>query len=277
MRYDTITSDQNTISYNTDSPAQPNKLNDGLTLHFVFGGDARYSIGKRELTLHPDQFLILNNGTKYTTKMDPGAPVDSFAIAFDQSFLHNFRKSGQPYDQPLNETLYPLKNDLRRHVQQLKSYMDEGQQNEALINESLKQCLENYDLIYTEEISGKLDQLQFANRDTKVEILRRLNLAKEYVVSNYSQNISLNDVAAHACLSVNHLLRTFKQAFGQSPHQYLVQVRLQRAKQLLRSTALPVNQIVNMVGFECASSFIRLFRSRYGVTPFRYRSFWELS
>lgn len=271
MRYNKTLSNHNTISADTGNHQQQTKLSSELTLHFVFGGDARYSIGRRELTLYPDQFLILNKGTQYSSRIDSGASVDSFSIGFDQAFLHDFRNGKHIYDQSLNETLYPFKGDIRQHVQKLKSYMDEGQYNEALINEQLRQCLQNYNIIYEEEISGKLDQLKFTNRDTRVEILRRLNLAKEYLQSNYSQNINLGDVAAHACLSVNHLLRTFKQAFGQSPHQYLVQVRLQRSRRLLKTTRLPVNQIVGMVGFECASSFIRLFKNRYNVTPLKYR------
>jgi len=271
MRYSKTLSNHNTISADTANHQQQTKLSGELTLHFIFGGDARYSIGRRELTLYPDQFLILNKGTQYTSRIDSGTPVDSFSIGFDQAFLRDFWNDNG-YDQPLNETLYPFKGDIRRHVQMLKSYMDEGQQNEALINESLRQCLQNYNIIYAEEISGKLDQLKFTNRDTRVEILRRLNLAKEYLLSNYNRNINLGDVAAHACLSVNHLLRTFKQAFGQSPHQYLVEVRLQRSRRLLKTTRLPVNQIVSMIGFECASSFIRLFKNRYGLTPLKYRA-----
>ncbi len=50
-----------------------------------------------------------------------------------------------------------------------------------------------------------------------------------------------------------------------------MQVRLQRARQLFKTTNYAVNEVVSLVGFECASSFIRLFKNRYQVTPLKYK------
>ncbi len=55
------------------------------------------------------------------------------------------------------------------------------------------------------------------NNTIDAEILRRLSLAEDYIVRNYDRNIRLDDIAWAACLSVNHLLRTFKQTYQQSP------------------------------------------------------------
>jgi AraC family transcriptional regulator len=109
------------------------------------------------------------------------------------------------------------------------------------------------------------------NNTVDAEILRRLSLAENYIMSNYDRNIKLDDIAWAACLSVNHLLRTFKQTYQQSPHQYLTKFRLQQARHYLKNTDYPVNEIVSMVGFECPSSFIRLFKSSFNVTPGQYR------
>jgi len=72
-------------------------------------------------------------------------------------------------------------------------------------------------------------------------------------------------------LSVNHLLRTFKQAFNQSPHQYLTNIRMQKALFLLKNSQYPVNEITSLVGFDSTSSFIRLFRGKMKLTPHEYR------
>ncbi|TKC09120.1 helix-turn-helix transcriptional regulator [Pedobacter frigoris] len=84
------------------------------------------------------------------------------------------------------------------------------------------------------------------------------------------KSICLYDVALAACLSVNHLLRTFKQAYRQSPHQFLTDVRLQQAKYYLKNTDYSVSEIVDIVGFECPSSFTRLFRSSFKITPSKF-------
>jgi AraC family transcriptional regulator len=140
-----------------------------------------------------------------------------------------------------------------------------------LINEYLHHCLINYFRVYDEEIFMKAERLNFLSPVTKTEILRRLSLAKEYLCSNYNQNISLDELAKYSGLSITHLLRTFKQAFNLSPHQYLTAIRLRRARLLLKSTDYSINEVVSLVGFECPSSFIRLFRTNYNITPLKYR------
>ncbi len=211
--------------------------------------------------------------------------MQSFGISFDDKFLQDFKDGWQlkddtllaNYRRPLtsryefDETIYPFKGDLFFNINHLKHHLDRGLQDELLINEYLYHCMINYYQIFNEEIFQKAQSLNFLNRSTKIEILRRLNLAKEYLYTNYDQHISLEELAEYACLSVTHLLRTFRQAFHVTPHQFLVQLRLQRAKDLLRNTDYPVNEIVNMIGFDCPSSFIRLFRERFSTTPLKFR------
>lgn len=255
-----------------------------FSLRFVFSGKEHYNIGRRSLAIYPDSFLTLNKGTQYSSAVDSALPVHSFSISFDEKFINDFKnrrplKGERPFKTEHNnrqeteftETIYPFKEDMLFNVLHLKYHLDQGEQDEQLINEYLDQCLASYFKIYNEEISQKTERLNFSNQSTKIEILRRLNLAKEYLYTNYNHNISLDDLAEYSCLSVNHLLRTFKQAFGLTPHQFLVQLRLQRAQVLLKNTDYPVNEVVNLIGFECPSSFIRLFREHFQTTPLKYR------
>jgi AraC-like DNA-binding protein len=78
-------------------------------------------------------------------------------------------------------------------------------------------------------------------------------------------------MAAVACLSPNHFLRTFKQLFHQTPHQYLISKRLEEARRLLSLTEMPVTDVCFSVGFESLGSFSWLFRHRTGVSPEAYR------
>lgn len=256
-----------------------------FSLRFALSGNELFRLGRRELSVYPDSFLILNKGTQYTSKIDSNTPVESFSIVFDQHFLSDFNRSYALGDSVLldepgsdndfgidfNETIYPFAGDLRFNVNHLKANLDNGLQDEMLINEYLNHCLINYYKIYQKEVFNKADRLNFSSRNTRIEILKRLNLAKDYMYTNYNKNIGLEDLAKHACLSVNHLLRTFKQAFNLSPHQFLIQLRLQRAKLLLKTTHYSINEVVCMVGFECPSSFIRLFKGRYNITPMKFR------
>lgn len=283
MDYSKTLRNNNKIYSRTSSQRQNQQYNSDFSLRFVFSGTERYDIGRRHLSIYPDSFLILNKGTQYSTDTDSSIPVQSFSINFDQQFLEDFKeywaftdnrllsKSGYKQRQEFDETIYPFTGDMMYNVYHLKQHLDNGMNDELLINEYLTHCLINYFSIYNEEILNKAEKLHFLNQSTKIEILRRLNLAKEYLYSNYNQNISLEDLAEYSCLSVNHLLRTFKQAFNLTPHQFLIQLRLKRAQLLLKSTTYPINEVVNLIGFECSSSFIRLFKTHYKITPLKYR------
>jgi AraC family transcriptional regulator len=283
MEYLRILKNKNKITCTTSDHRSYSETTANFSIRFVFSGNETCTIGRRQLSVHTDSFIMLNKGTQFTGSSDPRLPVNVLSVEFDEGFLNEFNakffkgKKGGLFDTEheayqLRETIYPLKADLKLNISRLKNLIEDENTNEVLINELLQGCLQNCCRIYNEEISLKAKKLNFLNVNTRIEILRRLNLAKEYLYANYDKNISLESLANYSCLSVNHLLRTFKLAYNQSPHQYLIQIRLQRAQLLLSKTEYPVYEIVNMVGFKCTSSFIRLFRNRYQTTPLKYRN-----
>ena len=283
MEYLRILKNKSKITCTTSDQRSSSETTANFSIRFVFSGAETCSIARRQLSLHTDSFIMLNKGTQFTSSSDSRLPLNVLSVEFEEDFLNEFNtkflkgKKGGLFDVEhaackLRETIYPLKADLKLNISRLKSYIEDENTDEVLINELLQRCLQNCCRVYDEEISLKAKKLNFLNVNTRVEILRRLNLAKEYLYANYDKNVSLESVANYACLSVNHLLRTFKLAYNQSPHQYLIQIRLQRAQLLLAKTDYPVYEIVNMVGFKCTSSFIRLFRHRYQTTPLKYRN-----
>ena len=106
---------------------------------------------------------------------------------------------------------------------------------------------------------------------TRVELYRRVHVARDYMHACLHESLSLDDIAGVAALSPHHFLRTFKAVFGHTPHQYLTQKRLERAQFLLSKTDLPVTDICMDVGFESLGSFSTLFRKRIGLSPRQYR------
>jgi AraC-like DNA-binding protein len=283
MEYLRILKNKNKVTCTTSDHRSYSETTGNFCIRFVFSGNETCTIGRRQLSLHTDSFIMLNKGTLFTSSSDTFLAVNMLSVEFDEGFLNEFNikffkgKKGGLFDTEhaayrLRETIYPLKTDLKLNIGRLKSCIEDEDTGEVVINELLQRCLQNCCRIYNEEVSLKAKKLNFLNVNTRIEILRRLNLAKEYLYANYDKNISLESLANYACLSVNHLLRTFKLAYNQSPHQYLIQIRLQRAQLLLAKTEFPVYEIVNMVGFKCTSSFIRLFRNRYQTTPLKYRN-----
>jgi AraC family transcriptional regulator len=83
--------------------------------------------------------------------------------------------------------------------------------------------------------------------------------------------VSLAELAAEAGVSPFHFAREFKRATGLAPHQYLIEVRIERAKSLLAGNEMPLAQVSLSAGFSSQSHFTRLFRRHTGTTPKSYR------
>jgi AraC-like DNA-binding protein len=95
--------------------------------------------------------------------------------------------------------------------------------------------------------------------------------ARDYLTANLAGPVSLEDLAAAAGLSAFHLLRVFKKATGLTPHAWLTQLRVERARHLLLAGATPAETAL-ATGFYDQSHFTNTFRRFMGVTPRRYRA-----
>jgi AraC family transcriptional regulator len=100
----------------------------------------------------------------------------------------------------------------------------------------------------------------------------KLRRAIEYIHDNMSSDISFRDVAGHVQMSPYHFARMFKQSTGQSPHNYIVRCRIERAKTLLVEARLPISDVAFEVGYKSQSHFTTCFGRLAGVTPAAFRA-----
>ncbi|MGL6291411.1 MAG: helix-turn-helix domain-containing protein [Silanimonas sp.] len=119
--------------------------------------------------------------------------------------------------------------------------------------------------------SHVLHQVATAPEPTRALPDARLMKAVELMQAKLAAPLTLDDLAAAATLSPFHFAKAFKAAYGSAPHQYLTQLRIEKAQTLLKQTAMPVGDIVEAVGYSNASHFTAAFRKATGVTPAAYR------
>ncbi len=114
---------------------------------------------------------------------------------------------------------------------------------------------------------------RFATLQSMAPVLpaRHLLNAKDLVDARYFEPLTVADMARAAGLSRAHFSREFHRAFGESPHQYLLTRRLERAAALLRATDRSVADICVTVGLSSVGSFTSSFRRIYGLAPLEYR------
>ena|SRR5579883_2748413 len=98
----------------------------------------------------------------------------------------------------------------------------------------------------------------------------RLRKTVDYLQENYASKISIYELANVACISPYHFLRIFRRAYRMSPHAYLTQIRLSRARALLRESDMDLAGCAAVTGFSDQSHLVRNFKRVYGVTPGQY-------
>ena len=103
------------------------------------------------------------------------------------------------------------------------------------------------------------------------DTLLRLSLARDQLGDTAEPCLSLSQIARAAQLSPTHFIRRFTAVFGETPHQYRIRARLERARHLLAVVGASVTDISMMVGFSSLGSFSWLFSQRFGESPGAFR------
>src|SRR5262249_30706490 len=107
---------------------------------------------------------------------------------------------------------------------------------------------------------------------TPVPPARHLLRAKDLIDARYREALDVPALARTAHMSAPHFSREFRRAFGETPHQYLLTRRLERAAALLRNTDRPASTVCFAVGLPSVGSFVTSFGRTYGLSPTAYRA-----
>ena len=113
--------------------------------------------------------------------------------------------------------------------------------------------------------------IQVAKASTRLEVFRRVSAARDWMEGNFAGEVTLETAAGVAAMNSQHFLRMFKQVYQITPHQYLIDLRLRKARALLEEGSLTINEICAAIGFESPFSFSVLFKKRFGVSPAHLR------
>ena len=108
-------------------------------------------------------------------------------------------------------------------------------------------------------------------RNLTKDIYQRIATAKIFIDENYYESIGLEEISQQAFLSRFHFHRLFTRIYRSTPHQYLTQKRIEKAKQLLAENKA-INDVCSEVGFGSIGSFSTLFKKEIGFAPTFYRN-----
>jgi AraC family transcriptional regulator len=253
-----------------------------LSIKAFFEGRAQYQVGTRRHAVDESSYLVLNDGQDYAIDILSRQPVESFCLFFGAGFAEEVqrslsKKTEKLLDEPECDNFAPIRFFERTYGHDrilspalFRLRADYRDQERGWLVEHLHVIVERLLRVHR-KTSAETERLDNARAATREELYRRVSHARDYMSAMFAEPVTLAETARIACLSPNHLLRNFRRVFGTTPHQFLIERRLQEAKRLLATTDLSVTEICLATGFESLGSFSSLFRKRCAVGPSEYR------
>ncbi len=277
--------DQEHINYSTNTTFYRRSTLQGYSLKFVLSGMEHYHINGQQRLIRNGQFLVVSHGSDVQVEIDGREPTHGVCVFLSthqvNDVWHTLHNSTDTLlDTPERANIMPAFWEqvatarhtlLGQRMATLAGQLSAGQVDSPDLTGDLFYELATH-LCQQQQVHNRnLTRLPAQKQATRDELYRRLLLAKEYMHDNVSEPSSLSDVAAVACLSEYHFLRSFKAVFGESPYQYVLRLRLQKAVDLLRFGSLPIGDVALACGFDEMQAFSKLFRKQQGVGPMRFR------
>lgn len=253
-----------------------------LSIKSMFEGEAVYRLDGGHLTLRDSDYLILNDQQPYSITIDSAHPVESFCIFFPAAWagdvLRQYRRElAVLLDDPFGETAVSFHNVAHQHDNLVTPHLlklrhcYQHEEAEPLWQTEQLYRLLNGMVIVQKRVHLEVRKLPAVRRATQDELYRRLEQGRAYLHAHFRTAVSLVDVATAVYLSPFHFARSFKQLYGQTPHTYLTQLRLQEAKKRLCTSNDSITEICLAVGFRSLGSFSTRFQKQTGLSPTAYR------
>jgi AraC-like DNA-binding protein len=249
-----------------------------LSIKAAWNGREHYYVGERRMAVDDDTYLILNEGQSYASAVHEHAPVDSFSVFFRAGLADEVLGSlTTPLVRALDDGNEPFRRSphfaehLRPHDETVTPVMREilelvraGVDDEMLYEQQLLRLLER--MLQAEcDLKRQAENFEAARSTTRAELHRRVMLAADFIHSNYTRPIVLDDIAAAARLSKYYLVRLFSEVHGLAPHGFLLRKRVSAARRLLTGSAMDVNEVAEATGLGTRWSLYRQLRKQLGV------------
>ena len=199
-----------------------------------------------------------------------GQKVESLAISLAPAFVRRVAEEAEvdPDGVELIGTLGGRDPEIERIAASLLSELEDSSPFGDLYADSLANLLAVHLLRDHSSLGFRRDHRTGAGAGLQAAALRRVT---DYVEENLAAGLTLAEISAVAHMSPFHFSRLFKASTGLSPHRYVVDRRVERAKSLLQKTGLPLHEVARLAGFTDQSHLAKHFRRQLGVTPRRFR------
>ena len=248
------------------------RIRDYILIHFVLSGKGTVTVDDQTYQLAPEQAFIIPARSRCWYSADREDPWEYCWAAFyagEEILPMLLPDPSRPCIRQGVNVRY-VKDIILKLIASHFSFPSNSYPEKEFDSAHLH-LANNFDLSFSYEMSAALYQIlsymMIQNRDQTTERQRRLQGIKRYLDCCYNEPVRIREVAREFSIHPNYLTALFKEEFGVSPKQYVINRRICEACYLLETTDYPVKDISNMVGYEDQLAFSQIFKRAMGKPP----------
>lgn len=253
-------------------------------LKFVVNGTEPYLVNEQKMTVKPGEYLLLNPEQKYEWEINSDTLVEGLCFRFTVDYLHSVVRSlltgedkllDAPYEHPrpwieMHQTVYPSATDpLGSFLSRIGERVQRGG---FVLNEETSLELASRLVASQQHISAQINRVPGKKPVTQKEIFNRLCKARSIIRDRLFENVAVAELASEVHMAESHFYRSFKAAFGISPHQYHLNERVRKAAHIVVASNRSIAEIASAAGFDEPSAFTRIFKKIHGIPPLAFRN-----
>lgn len=235
-------------------------------IFYIFEGSGEMIFEDQREEVEKHDLVIVNSNIRHTEVATPGRTFQYYVLGIDGLSFLSQKTAEDATDYPDFLNTYVFRANYAENQHLVYEII------EAIYRESTEKKL------YSEQYSTKLLELLLMNLmrldETPLSIEpdrksnKQLEYVKNYIDIHYSRDLKLNELASIAYLNKYYLVHRFKELYGMSPIDYLLEKRYQVSKELIETTDYSMEEISSIVGFNSQSYFNQVFKKRSGgMTP----------
>lgn len=238
-----------------------------LELAFIMSGHGKYKIDGKIYDIEEGDLLILNPGVYHQSIVsDPMHPATEFFVGLSDFCLEGMRPNC--FDIEGHTPVYKTGPELRLKLMRLCIAMD-SEKNTCYTGKYY--MMQSYLVQYVLYILRDMQEAALPNGRCAFESVNKNEIVSQimqYFEEHYAEKISLDIISENMYVSPFYISKIFKTVTGDTPIRYLIDVRLDKAKKLLMTRPeLSVHEVAEMVGYDDAYHFSKLFKKRFGTSP----------
>lgn len=247
---------------------------DFIEFAIILKGEGLFFIDGKEYEVKEGDLIILNPGTYHKSLIGkkPSCLANECYISFSGVQFRDMEKEQMPLFEP-GQLVYSMPAGLRQEIFKLCTAISKEYQvcrtgRYFMMKAYLIQLL---CLLIREQAEAKSEASGYIFQSVNKKYV--VNQIKKYLDEHYREKISLDQIARNMYLSTFYISKIFKSETGDTPINYLIRLRMERAKEILQEGEVSsIQAVAASVGYEDAYHFSKLFKKYYGVAPSRYRA-----